>query len=109
MSIFRVPARPFWSILEASWGGFWIYFQCFLIIDFALGFHLLLKCFFPDFHALWAGKNEQIAWEVLQKSKFRAVCYRMRLEMDFGWILGSDWRQFWIPSARQKGLRKQVL
>ena len=95
------------------WRGFGKHFGDILVslvdVNFIMHCDMIFRWFFIDFHALWAGKNEQIAWEVLQKSKFRVVCYRMCLEIDFGWILGSGWSQFWVPSGRQKRLRKQVL
>ena len=84
-------------------------FLSFLGIDFAIGFHLLLRWFFIDFHALRTSKSEQIAWEVLQKSNFRVVCYCMCLGIDFGSIFGSGWTHFWIPMGLQKRLRKQVV
>ena len=81
----------------------------FLDIDFAIGFHLLLRWLFVDFHTPWTSKSEQIAWEVLQKSNFRVVRYRMCLRIDFGWILELGFRHFWVPIGLQKRLWKQVL
>ena len=89
--------------------GFGNIFLFFLDIHFAISFHLLLRWFFIDFHALQTSKNEQIQWEVLQKSNFRLVSYRMCLGIDFGRILESGWRHFWVPIGLQKRLRKQVL
>ena len=95
-----------WRSLGEVFGGI---FLSFLDIDFAIGFHLLLRWFFIDFHTLWTSKSEQIAWEVLQKSNFRLVSYRMCLGIDFGRILESGWRHFWVPIGLQKRLRKQML
>ena len=94
----RPPGRVFGNI-----------FVSFLDIDFAIGFHLLLRWFFIDFHTFRTSKSEQIQWEVLQKSNFRLVSYRMCLGIDFGRILESGWRHFWVPIGLRKRLRKQVL
>ena len=69
----RPPGRVFGDI-----------FVFFLDIDFAIGFHLLLRWFFIDFHALRINKNEQIRWEVLQKLSFRLVSFPMCLRIGFG-------------------------
>ena len=65
-------------------------------LDFAIGFYLPLRRFFIDFHALQASKSEQVQWQVLQKSNFRLVSYRMCLGIDFGRILESGWKHFWV-------------
>ena len=101
----RPKLRPFWCILEIFWADFLRYFCICVNVEFAVGFHLLLQRFFTDLHPLWTSKNEQIAWEVLQKSKFRVVCYRMCLGIDFGRILVSGWSQFCVPSGLQKRRR----
>ena len=84
-------------------------FVSFLDIDFAISFHLLLEWFFMDFHTFRTSQSEQIQWEVLQKSNFRRVSYRMCFGIDFGRILESGWRHFWVPIGLQKRLWKQVL
>ena len=113
---FVQAGRPFSSFDADRFWGFWRgfgkHFEDILLslvdVNFIMHFNTIFRWFFIDFHALRASKNEQIAWEVSQKSKFRVVCYRMCLEIDFGWILGSGWNQFWVPSGRQKRLRKHM-
>ena len=113
-----VEAGSRFSEFDADhFGGFWRAFGkhfgdilvSFVDVNFIMHFDMILRWFFIDFLTLWTSKNEQIQWEVLQKSKFRLVCYRMCLGIDFGWILESGWRHFWVPSGHQKRLRKQVL
>ena len=61
------------------------------------------------FGTLWTSKNEYFAWEVLKKSNFCIVSYRMPMGIDFGKILGPGWEQFGDPIGVQKRLRKQLL
>ena len=98
-------------------GGFWRAFgnhfrdilESFVDINVIMDFDMIFRWFFIDLHTLQTSKSEQITWEVLQKPNFRLVCYRMCLEIDFGRILGSGRKQFWVPIGLQKRLRKQVL
>ena len=98
-------------------GGFWRgfgkdfgdIFVSFVDVNVIMNFDMILWWFVTDFHTLWTSKSEQIALKVLQKSNFRVVRYRMCLEINFGRILGSNWRHFWIPIGLQKRLQKQVL
>ena len=98
-------------------GGFWRAFGkhfgdilvSFVDVNFIMHFDMILRWFFIDLHTLWTSKSEQIQWEVLQKSNFRLVSYRMCLGIDFGRILESGWRHFWVPIGLRKRLRKQVL
>ena len=96
----------FWRPPGKVFGDIFVFF---LDIDFAIGFHLLLRWFFIDFHTFRTSKSEQIQWEVLQKSNFRLVSYRMCFGIDFGRILESGWKRFWVPDGLQKRLLKQML
>ena len=78
-------------------------------VNFIMDFDMILRRFFIDLHTLWTSKSEQIQWEVLQKSNFRLVSYRMCLGIDFGRILESGWRHFWVPIGLEKRFEKQVL
>ena len=62
-----------------------------------------------DFCTLWTSKNEHFAWRVLQKSNFHVDCYRRRIRIGFGRILGLGWRQFWVPNGAEMRLRKEML
>ena len=57
-----------------------------------------------DFDTLWTSKIKQKAWRVVQKSTFHVVRYRMCLKIDFGWIFGAGWEEFWVPIGLQKRL-----
>ena len=107
--ISTVRPTPFWRILGSFWEGFWIYFCIFFGYRFWNRFSFAFALILIHFHTLRTSKSEQIRWEVLQKSNFRIVCYRMCLEIDFGRILGVGWRQFWVPMGVQKRLGKDVL
>ena len=95
------------------WRGFGKHFWDILLslvdVDFIMHFGLILRWFFIDFHALQTSKSEQIQWDILQKSNFRIVSYRMCLGIDFGRILESGWRHFLVPIGLQKRLQRQVL
>ena len=95
------------------WRGFGKHFWDILLslvdVNFIMHFDLILRWFFIDFHALQTSKSEQIQWDILQKSNFRLVSYRMCLGIDFGRILESGCRHFCVPIGLQKRLRKQVL
>ena len=101
----------------AHFGGFWRAFGedfgdilvSFVDINITMNFYMMLRWFFMDFDTLWTSKIKQKAWRVVQKSTFHVVCYRMCLDIDFRRILGSRWKQFWVPIGLQTRFRAQVL
>ena len=108
------PSRQFDSphfgrFLWAFSGRLWKYFSDFFGVRFWNRISLACIMIFDGFHTSWTSKSEQIQWEVLQKSNFRLISYRMCLGIDFRRILESGWRHFWVPIGLQKGLRMQVL
>ena len=107
----------FSRFLPDHFGGFWRplgevfgdILATFVVIDFIINLYMIFRWFFIDFDALWTSKIGQKAWRVVQKSTLHLICYRMSMDIDFGWILGSGWEQFWVPIGLQKWLRKQVV
>ena len=66
----------------------------FVDVNFMMDFYMIFEWILMDLDSLWTSKSEQIQWEVVQKSNFRIVCYRMWLGIDFGRILGLGWKDF---------------
>ena len=69
-----------------------------LLIVFAMDFYMLLKWFWMDFDTLLRSKNEHFAWRVLQKSNFRVVWTKLKLDWHQRWIFDwflVIWETFW--------------
>ena len=115
-SIVRVRSR--FSGFDADhFGGFWKplgevfrhVLVSFVDINFTMDFNMILKWFLMDFSTLWTSKNEQKARNVVQKSNFRVYCDRMRMRMDFRWIMRSFRSCFWPSIGLRKRLGRQLL
>ena len=87
-SISTAEPRPFWRVLEASWGGFFKHFGIFFRYNFHTRFLYVFNAFLMEFCTLQTSKNEHFAWEVLQKSNFHVFAIEYLCE--------SILRGFWV-------------
>ena len=116
-SISTVQLIPFWMVLEASWGGFAGFwrplrkvFRYILVslfdIDFATDFYMLLIWFLMHSDPLQTSKTEHFTWRVMQKSNFRVVWTKLKLDWHQRWIF--DWflvilETFWEGKSIKTG------